>query len=286
MTVQPWDANWAASGRPILPAPTTATVPAVPGLAGPRPDGRGRLVACTGSAAAGSTPPSRLRGPTAGGRSVTWPARRRRRGSTGRTVRGRLEQRVGDAHGPRPVLAVDDRRAARRGRRPTNASSSAASGSRVVDVEVDDVARERRGVAGDQRAARRGRRRGERQALGQVVELEHALLADDAQLAALGGRQPVDVEHARRARREVQQPEQQVLVRLRGSRWASLGVDAHRPLARDPRQDVGVMRGEVDRHADVADPGRERAGAPAGDGVHGREPARRAAAGRARARPG
>ncbi len=30
MTLQPCVANWAASGRPILPAPTTATVPAVP----------------------------------------------------------------------------------------------------------------------------------------------------------------------------------------------------------------------------------------------------------------
>ena len=35
MTSQPWEANWAASGRPIFPAPTTATVPAVPGLANP-----------------------------------------------------------------------------------------------------------------------------------------------------------------------------------------------------------------------------------------------------------
>ncbi len=31
MTFHPWDANWAASGSPILPAPTTVTVPAVPG---------------------------------------------------------------------------------------------------------------------------------------------------------------------------------------------------------------------------------------------------------------
>ena len=46
-------------------------------------------------------------------------------------------------------------------------------------------------------------------------------------------------------------------------RWASLGVDARRPLAGDPRQDVDVVRREVDGHADVADPGRERAGAPA-----------------------
>ena len=31
MTDQPWLAYWAHSGRPILPAPMTATVPAVPG---------------------------------------------------------------------------------------------------------------------------------------------------------------------------------------------------------------------------------------------------------------
>ena len=31
ITSQPWPANWAHSGSPILPAPTTATTPVVPG---------------------------------------------------------------------------------------------------------------------------------------------------------------------------------------------------------------------------------------------------------------
>ena len=52
-----------------------------------------------------------------------------------------------------------------------------------------------------------------------------------------------------------------------------LGVDARRPLAGDPRQDVDVVGREVDRHADVADPGRERAGPARGDRVDGRQPA-------------
>ena len=98
----------------------------------------------------------------------------------------------------------------------------------------------------------------ERQALREVVELEHALFADHDQLPALRGRQPVDVEHAGRARRKVEQPEQQVLVRgVKALR--ELGVDALGPLAGDPRQDVDVVRGEVDGDADIADPGRKRA---------------------------
>ena len=68
------------------------------------------------------------------------------------------------------------------------------------DRQLGDLALERRGVAADQPRVRRVGRPRERQALGQVVELEHALLADDDELAALGRRQPVDVEHARSRR--------------------------------------------------------------------------------------
>ena len=202
---------------------------------------------------------------------------------TGRTVEAASSSAVAIAHGPRPVLAVDVRRATRADGPHERVELGL---ERLVGshLDVDDVARERRGVAGDQPAAREVGA-GEGQALGEVVQLEHALLPDDAQLAALGGRQPVDVEHARRARREVQQPEQQVLVRS-VLPLGQLRVDARRPLARDPRQHVRVVRRQVDRDADVADPGRERPGAPADDRVQGREPALARAARRAGARPG
>ena len=121
--------------------------------------------------------------------------------STGRAVaRPASSSDGGDRDGPQAVLGVDDRRDRRRGRRARNASSSAASGSARRDRQLDDLALERRRVAADQARVRRVGRPGERQALGQVVELEHALLADDDELAALGRRQPVDVEHAGRAR--------------------------------------------------------------------------------------
>ena len=65
------------------------------------------------------------------------------------------------------------------------------------DRQLDDLARRTSARTADQPRVRRVGRAGEGQALGQVVELEHALLADDGELAALGRRQPVDVEHAR-----------------------------------------------------------------------------------------
>ena len=68
------------------------------------------------------------------------------------------------------------------------------------DRQLDDLALERRRVAADEARVRRVGRPRERQALGQVVELEHPLLADDDELAPLGRRQPVDVEHARSRR--------------------------------------------------------------------------------------
>ena len=153
----------------------------------------------------------------------------------------------------------------------TKASSWALSGSWVSTSISSTSPGERRRVAGDERAVGQVRLR-ERQALGEVVELEHALLADDDELATLGRRQPVHVEHPGRARREVQQPEQQVLVRGVLA-LGQLRVDARRPLAGDPAQHVGVVGGEVDRHADVADARRERARAPADDGEDAGEPA-------------
>ena len=90
---------------------------------------------------------------------------------------------------------------------------------------------------------------------------------------------------ADRARRERQQPEQQVLV-VGVDALGGLGGDAGRPLAGDPRQDVDVVGGEVDGHPDVADARRERAGAAARDRVDRRQPARVRAAGRARGPPG
>ena len=58
-------------------------------------------------------------------------------------------------------------------------------------------------------------------------------------------------------RRERQQPEQQILVGGVDPP-GGLGRDADRSLAGDRTQDVDVVRGEVDRHPDVADARRER----------------------------
>ena len=152
-----------------------------------------------------------------------------------------------------------------------NASSSAPERLGVRDRQLGDLAGECRGVSADHlRVA--DVRSGERQPLGQVVELEHALLPDHDQLASLRRGQPVDVEHPGRPGREVEQPEEQVLV-IGVLALGELGEHAGRSLAGDPRQDVDVVGGEVDGHADVADPGRERAGPAADDGIHGAQPA-------------
>ena len=132
---------------------------------------------------------------------------------------------------PRAVLAVHVRPLAR----ADGADEGVELGlERLVglDLDLEHVARERRRVAVDERPVGQVRLR-ERQALGEVVELEHALLADDDELASLGRREPVHVEHPGRARREVQQPEQEVLV---GGVLAlgELRVDPRRPLAGDP----------------------------------------------------
>ena len=108
--------------------------------------------------------------------------------------------------------------------------------------------------------------------LGEVVELEHPLLADHQQLAALGGGEPVHVDHAGRPGREVEQAEEQVLVRG-VLPLGELRVDAGGTLPGDPAQHVDIVGGEVHGHPHVADAGGKRAGAPAGDRVHGGQPA-------------
>ncbi len=166
-----------------------------------------------------------------------------------------------------------------------NASSSAASGSPLASGRSTDSPSNvgayppiRRGFVVSVERVNVSRWR-------EVVELEHALLADHGQRPALGRRQPVDMEHPDRARRERQQPEQQVLVVLVDA-LGGLGRDAGRALGRDEREDVDVVRREIDGHADVADARRERAGPPARDRVDRRQPALRPAAGRAPGPPG
>ena len=61
-------------------------------------------------------------------------------------------------------------------------------------------------------------------------------------------------------------PKSEVLVAGMDS-LGRLGVDADGPLAGDPGQHVDVVGAEVDRHADVADAGRERARPAADDRV-------------------
>ena len=83
---------------------------------------------------------------------------------------------------------------------------------RGSDRQLRDLALERRRVPPDQVRVRRVGGPGECQPLGQVIEFEHPLLADDDELAPLRRGQPVHIEHAGRSGREVQEPEQQVLV--------------------------------------------------------------------------
>ena len=129
-------------------------------------------------------PPS-IEAPTEGRRTIAHAVDARHGPGARRAspVGRRLEQRVRDADRPSAVLAVHVRAARRCGRSRTNASSWALSGSWVSTSISSDVAGERRRVAGDQ--LRVGEvRPGERQALGEVVELEHALLADHRRAGA------------------------------------------------------------------------------------------------------
>ena len=88
----------------------------------------------------------------------------------------------------------------------------------------------------------------------------------------MAGREPVDIEEAGGAGREVHQPEGQVLV-AGMEPLGRLGVDADGPLAGDPGEHVHVVSAQVDGHAHVADAGREGAGPAAGDGVDRGQPA-------------
>ena len=216
ITAQPWEANWAARGRPILPAPMTATVPAVP--VSPV-HGRTRRAGSWRQALAGTViePPSSEAVETA----VTI-------GLTGHQLHGSAfarcgQERVGEDDSPAPVGRIHDR--------PATVAHDVderleLGDERLTrrDAELDDVAFESGCIAPDEPRRRGVRRAGEGQALGQVVELEHALLAEHRQLATLGRREPVDVEHGDGARRERHQAEQEVLV---------VGVDAARGLRRD-----------------------------------------------------
>ena len=139
-------------------------------------------------------------------------------------------------------------------------------------MELGGVAGERRCIAVDERRLRERWRLREHQPLGEVVELEHPLLADDDELSPLVRREPVDVEHAPRTRREAEQAEQEILV-CRVDALSRLGMHADRSLAGDPAEDVDVVGRQVDRHPDVADPRRERACPAADDRVDRGEPA-------------
>src|SRR5258706_15036073 len=69
----------------------------------------------------------------------------------------------------------------------------------------------------------------------------------------------------------MEEPEKEILVAGMDP-LGRLRVDARRPLAGDPRQDVGVVGGQVDRHTDVAYPVRKRPCPPGRDRVDRRQP--------------
>ena len=139
------------------------------------------------------------------------------------------QQRVGEDDGPASIGRIDDRPPAVADD-PDERLQLGDERLAGRDPQLDDVALECRRVPADEPRLCRVRRPGERQALGQVVELEHALLAEDGQLAALGRRQPVDVEHGDRAGREDISPNS----RSSWSAWIRRAVSADTRAGRSP----------------------------------------------------
>jgi hypothetical protein len=114
-------------------------------------------------------------------------------GQVYRTVLRRCHQEgVGESDGPQTVLGIHLRSPAA----AEDAHELVELGfERLHDVDVDlrHIAAEGRGIAVDQLRPLEVRAR-KGQVLSQVVQLEHALVADDHQVAALGRREPVHVE--------------------------------------------------------------------------------------------
>ena len=101
----------------------------------------------------------------------------------------------------------------------------------------------------------------EEEVLRQVVGSEHAAFAGHRQLADLGGREPVDLEHADRSVGEAEEACHQVLSR-RVHLASRFRVNAHDLAPSQITHHVEVVRREVDDHADVADALRKRPETP------------------------
>ena len=104
----------------------------------------------------------------------------------------------------------------------------------------------------------------ERQVLREVVDDEHPVLAGDRQLADLRRRQPVDLEHARRAGPEAQRRADEILRSLLRA-LLGLRVDALDLAARQEPDNVDVVGGEVERDAGRRPPAGIRRQAPSVD---------------------
>src|SRR5207245_2587789 len=90
----------------------------------------------------------------------------------------------------------------------------------------------------------------EDQVLGQIVGVEHSLLAGDRQLANLRRGQPVDLEDSHRSIREAHEPGDQVFSRRMHLAFR-LRIYAYDLGPGQVAHDIEVVRGEVDHHTDV-----------------------------------
>ena len=97
----------------------------------------------------------------------------------------------------------------------------------------------------------------ERQRLGGVIDDEHAFFAEDRQRAFLRGREPVDIEHAKRATAETQHAGEEVFV-VGVDVPPRLGEDALHIVVQQVAHDVDVVRREVVDDAHIADAVRKR----------------------------
>jgi len=97
--------------------------------------------------------------------------------------------------------------------------------------------------------------------LGEIVDVEHAALAQHRELADFRGGQPVDVQHADRAVGELQQAGEQILV-ARMDFLLGLGIEVLDGRADQIFHDVQLVGRQVEHDADVRDAAGEGPDAP------------------------
>src|SRR5262249_46229294 len=96
----------------------------------------------------------------------------------------------------------------------------------------------------------------ERQLLRQIIDVEHAALTGQCQLANLGWRKPVHIELDERVVIETQQRRQHVFV-IGVNAPSGFGVDPRWLRSKQVARDVDVVRGQIDHDADISNTSRK-----------------------------